>query len=290
MEDSLHENFRFQVGNFEIISLTDATAILPAQKMFPTVSEIEWQEYHHMYPTAFKGLDTWTGRISCNLIRTPEQLILVDTGLGPASTAFAQFLQTSGKLPLQLEKENIKADDIDLVFLTHLHADHVGWNTSAKDQQPIFTNARYLASKADWDFSRNRLEKEPQKSGYIHENILPLKEQERLQLIDEEIVLASGVKTFYTPGHTPGHMSIKIEADNGKIVWLLGDAAAHPLQITEPSHKYAFDNDPETAVQTRAKLIECIETEGGIVGACHFPQPGFGRIIYEQSRRYWQAL
>ncbi len=290
MNEVLSNNARFQVGDIEIISLNDAILTLPAQQMFPSVSESEWGDFYNACPNAFQDIETWTPRISCNFIDTPDQLIFIDTGVGPSSTAFAQFIRADGKLSQQMQKEGIAPADVDVVFLTHLHGDHVGWNTPAEDQHPTFSNARYLASRKDWDFCQYRLENGPQKAGYIHENIFPLLKQQRLEFIEEEITLTNGVKAFFTPGHTPGHMSIKIEGENGQKAWLLGDVAAHPLQITEPAHRYIFDHDPEAAIQTRSKLLEQIDTEGGIVGACHFPQPGFERLAYQQNKRYWQPV
>lgn len=290
MSEKINDNFRFQVGNKEIISLNDAIPNLAAREMFPSVSESEWKDFYTTYFNAFQDINMWAPRISCNFIRTPDQLILIDTGVGPSSTTFAQFIKTDGKLPQQMQKEGIAATDVDIVFLTHLHGDHVGWNTSSEDKQPFFPNAQYLASAADWDFCQYRIKNEPQKAGYIYENILPLLKQQRIEFIDGEIILANDVSAFPTPGHTPGHMSIKIEGDNGQKVWLWGDAVTHPLQITEPKHHYIFDNNIRVAIETRSKLLEQIDTEHGIVSACHFPYPGFGRLMHKHGKRYWQPM
>lgn len=294
MDIPIDENPRLQVGDIEIIRLTDVVEPFPspASQMFPTVSEAEWENFHERYPDTFSGTDTWNTWINCSLVQTPTHTILVDTGLGPANTAFAQFLQNSGELSQRLQDEGVAAADIDTVFLTHLHADHVGWNTKMEDQQPRFPNAQYIAPEADWKMCQRRLETSPENAAYVQENVAPLREHGHLELVDNEIALADGVQTVHTPGHTPGHTSVKIETDGGREqdVWLLGDVAAHPLQVTTPTHHYSFDGDPGTAAETRTDIVEQVEAQNGIIGACHFPGPGFGRVDRSSNQRYWQPI
>ena len=292
MTDTTGEASRLQIGSTEVVFVTDAQIPSPfplsLEQTFPTVSEEEWREFRGMYPYTFDSSGTWSSRVGCGLIRTPERNILVDTGVGPSSTAFSQFLHTNGRLPERLRALGVAESEIDVVFLTHLHADHVGWNVGAQDQRPTFPNARYIAPGADWEYCKWRLDNTPQNAGYIHENLIPLSEQGRLELIDEAAELTDGVRTVHTPGHTPGHMSVKVESGSGGGAWILGDAAAHPLQVTKPAHSYVFDVDPDLATETRSRVLDEAETEGATVGAPHFPEPGVGSLVREGGKRLWQ--
>ena len=113
---------------------------------------------------------------------------------------------------------------------------------------------------------------------------MPLHEQGRLELIDEAVELARGVRTVHTPGHTPGHTSVRVESGSGGGAWLLGDVAAHPLQVTKSDAAYVFDVDAELATETRSRVLEEAEAEGAFVGAAHFPEPGFGRLVRKGRR------
>ena len=291
MKDTVREAARHRVGSTEILSLADAIAPfpLPPSQAFPTVSEEEWRKLRGLYPETFDGPGSLSVRIGCSLIRTPEHTILVDTGVGPPGTAFSRLLRTGGRLPERLRAEGVAVSDIDVVFLTHLHADHVGWNVRQEDGRPTFPNARYVAAESDWEMCQLRLEDDPQGAAYVRENVIPLREQGCLELVKHQAFdLAEGVRAVSTPGHTPGHMSVKVESESGGGVWLLGDVAAHPLQVTEPAHSYCFDADPRLATEIRSRVLEEAEAEGAVVDASHFPEPGFGRLVRKEDKRYWQ--
>ena len=291
MKDMVGENARRRVGNMEVLSLTDAVAPfpLPPGRTFPSVSGEEWRRLRGLYPETFDGPGALRVRIGCGLIRTPEQTILVDTGVGPSGTAFSRLLRAGGRLPERLRAAGVAADDVDVVFLTHLHADHVGWNVREEDRQPTFPNARYIAGQADWEMCQRRLEDDPHGAAYVRENVIPLLEQGRLELVDDQAFdPAEGVRAVPTPGHTPGHTSVRVQSESGESVWLLGDVAAHPLQVAEPAHSYCFDVDPQMATETRLRVLEEAESEGAIVDASHFPNPGFGRLVRKEEKRYWQ--
>lgn len=293
MKDTTGERAPLRVGSIQILSLTDAVTPFPLSpsQTFPTVSEKEWREFREIYPNTFSGPSTLSVRIGCSLIRTREHNILVDTGVGPSSTTFSRFIQTDGELPERLREVGLAADDIDVVFLTHLHADHVGWNVGMQDRRPTFTNARYIAPREDWGMCEWRLEHDPKNAAYVRENVIPLLEQGRLELIDEATALADGVSSFRTPGHTPGHMSVKVDSGSGESVWILGDVASHPLQVTNPAHTYVFDIDAELAARTHLRVLEEVEaSEGAVVGASHFPEPGVGRLVRRGKKRHWRPI
>jgi glyoxylase-like metal-dependent hydrolase (beta-lactamase superfamily II) len=190
-----------------------------------------------------------------------------------------------------LRSEGVEPDEIDIVFLTHLHPDHVGWNVQwqGDDARLTFPKARYITSQADWAMVEGILSANPAGAGYVREQLLPLQTQGVLALIEGETLLADGLYAIPTPGHTPGHMSLLVESGEERLL-ILGDAFYHPLQLAELSHHFATDADPATANSTRQSLLARIEAEDLIITACHFPYPGFGRVRLADGVRYWEAL
>ena len=138
---------RLTVGNVEISVLHDAETALPLEMTFPNVPPQDWEEYKERYPEAFSGPDNIRAHFECYLIQSQGETILVDTGIGTAATnpgTIEGLLcgSVEGKLVSELSSAGIQPGDIDTVFMTHLHPDHVGWNlTGGADPTPTFPNA-----------------------------------------------------------------------------------------------------------------------------------------------------
>lgn len=293
MTETTGNTVKFQLGETEVIRITDATAPFPypSDKVFPTVTAGEWEAIRQRYPGSFINPTTFWGQVSCYLIRRPGRTILVDTGLGPANPAVPPG-GVSGQLLAGLRREGVEPGQVDTVFLTHLHPDHIGWNMQHSEgtARPTFPQARYVAPQADWDMGEQLLAARPDEAGHIREQILPLREGGVLSLIAGETMVAEGIYAIPTPGHSPGHMSLQLEANGGEKLLILGDAFYHPLQITGPAHHFAIDGDAPTANVTRAQLLDRIEAGDMVITACHFPEPGFGRVRREGAQRYWQPI
>ena len=127
-------------------------------------------------------------------------------------------------------------------------------------------------------------------AAYVLEQILLLQNWNILSLIVGETVLGDGICAIYTPGHSPGHMSVQIASSSGDRLLILGDAFYHPLQVTEPAHHFAGDGNAVVANTTRSELLERLEANDTIIAACHFPEPGFGRVRDHGQQRVWQSL
>jgi len=181
----------------------------------------------------------------------------------------------------------VRPDEIDLVFFTHLHPDHVGWNLT-EDGRPRFPNARYTVHRADWDTFQLAEVQQAFPFSYVDETLTPLQALGMLDLLDGEHTLTPEVTAIPAPGHTPGHMALLISSAGEKAL-LVGDAMATPAQVTEPDFKFLFDGDPDAAVATRKSLLDRIEADGMRLAGCHFPTPGWGHIVRLEGRRYFQA-
>jgi glyoxylase-like metal-dependent hydrolase (beta-lactamase superfamily II) len=288
---------RITVGDVEISHLYDLVADfgLTWDQAFPTVPAEAWEPYRRAYPSLFGPGNVPHFHAGCYLIRTPGRTILVDTGIGPASLGMARLLGTSGHLPERLRSAGVSPEDIDTVMFTHLHPDHVGWNLQQEGGQyrPTFPRARYVAHQADWD-TFHQVEVQQQLAniapGYVEQTLTPLEPLGVLDLADgDKRILSKEVTALHTPGHTPGSMSLLV-ASKGERAILVGDAFGHPAQIEHPDWYVIHDMDHPQAERTRRKLLDRIETEGLILSANHFPEPGFGRVVRLEGRRFWQAL
>ena len=212
---------------------------------------------------------------------------MVDTGIGPGPHPSRG--NRTGDMLNQLKIAGVNPEDVDLVLITHMHIDHVGWNVdyTGSEPKPYFPNARYLAPQLDWDhFTKPEFAKD---APWVAENILPLEKMGLLQLIKDGHVVSDEIKAISTPGHTPGHMSLMIssQGENGLV---LGDVLHNTAQIENTDWVSRADIDPAQTRITRRNLIDRLEREGIPGAAVHLARPGFGKIVRENGRRFWQAV
>jgi glyoxylase-like metal-dependent hydrolase (beta-lactamase superfamily II) len=262
------------VGNVEIHCLQDTWMKLPPTEVFP---ETDWSAFGEF-------LDN-EGRITMNsacwLLRSQGQTMLVDTGFGGRSTDFPILDKPS--LPSILEELSVKPTEIDLVLFTHLHFDHTGWNTVDENGAaiPLFSNARHVMQKLDWDFW---IRDENLELGQAPTNLLPVESAGLVDLVDGEYAINSEIVTVPLPGHTPGHVGFAISS-GGEKAYILGDAAHHPAQVTMTSWPCGFDVNSSDSNKSRNQIIDRIEREGALMAVNHFPHPGFGHAKREGGIR-----
>jgi len=285
------------VGNVEITILHDAEVALPFSRTFPDVPPEAWTPYLKRYPDAYtktaSGDDSLRVHFECYLVRSQGRTLLVDTGLGSANSNPNVVANigggVDGVLLKELEAAGVQAGDIDTVFLTHLHPDHVGWNVSRIDgnESPTFPNARYVAHEADWAAYETPRDSEIFGYDWWLQTVTPLHRLGVLDLIDGETELTGELTVTPTPGHTPGSMSLIINS-GGEKAFIMGDVFHGPAQVTETDWVFHYDMDPEIAGATRRKMLDRAESETAAIAICH--HSGFGRVIRESGKRYWQAL
>ena len=282
-------SFRMNVGNADIVALSDLniTHPIPLEEMWPKVPLEAWQDFEKRYPDTIND-----GRmrleIGCYLARSQGRTILIDTGYGPGPLEFLGGLR--GELMTDLASKKIDPKDVDIVFISHLHLDHVGWNTTDEGGRlvPTFPNARYIAHQADLDHFRKPEVEAAARYPYMDQYVESLVNLGVFDAISVDTDLTEEVKAILTPGHTPGHMSVLVSSQ-GQRGLIQGDAIIHPAQVTEDGWNSIFDDDHEVATETRRKLLDEVEADGTPVISCHFPAPGFGRVVRSEGKRYWQV-
>ena len=283
------------VGNVEITAVHDNEGALPLTMVFPGVEPELWTPYQQRYPECFNGdnNENFAAHFDCYLIRSEGQVILVDTGAGSMATnpgtvtAFAGGID--GRLLTDLEAAGVNREDIDTVFLTHLHPDHVGWNINNDGASPVpaFPKARYVFHKDDWEAFRPPRDSEIFGLTYWEETLAPLETAGVIEPLSGEHAITSEITAILTPGHTPGSMSLSIDSAGEKAL-VMGDVFHGPPQVSEPDWVFSFDADPDVAIQSRKKMLDRAESENAIMAICH--STGFGRIVIQEGRRYWQGL
>jgi glyoxylase-like metal-dependent hydrolase (beta-lactamase superfamily II) len=232
-------------GSIELHGVLDAVGLLgDYEELYPDVPSESWEPYRTLYPELFAG-ETWRPLCTCFLVRSAGTTILVDTGTGPPGL-WDWTAEEEGLLPDGLAALGVARDDIDVVFLTHLHIDHLGWNTDL-DGNVFFPRARSGVHADALAFARTQADRP-----HIRRCVEPL--LDRFELATGDMELAPGVTAFPAPGHYPGHVALRLESE-GESALLIADSAVHPALLDEPDWVYVFDGDPKVCVETRRWLL-----------------------------------
>ena len=272
------------IGNVEILSLSDGIMQFDLCNFFPSIPSEDWEPYgDHL--TEEHGLQI---NLACFLVRSDGHTLLVDTGMGPKP---ADSPDTPwGNLLSSFQASGVRPEDVDMVVMTHLHRDHVGWNVQRRNgaYAATFPNARYYMSAKDWEACHNP-ELQAERFSNAPECVWPLEDLGLVELVEGEQALTTELTTLPTPGHTPGHMSIMIDSQ-GQRGFILGDVLHNSVQVHETVLVSRADIDPAQTRITRRSVMERLERDGSLVAAVHLPAPGFGRVVRVEGRRSWQGV
>jgi glyoxylase-like metal-dependent hydrolase (beta-lactamase superfamily II) len=219
------------------------------------------------------------------LIRTPRHTILLDCCAGNHKDRpwWPRFNQLETPFLERLRDAGARPEDIDIVLCTHLHADHIGWNTVLRDGRwvPTFPNAKYLFSRIENDFWDPRinvaLAEDPARRIAYVDSVLPVVEAGQAQLVDGSHAIDDTLLVEPAPGHTPGHVLLKLSAGGAGGVFC-GDVLHHPLQIYAPHWNSQFCLLPDEARATRRRVLEHCSEHGALLFPTHFGAPHVAAI------------
>lgn len=223
------------------------------------------------------------------LVRTPAATLLIDTCLGndKPRPLVPEWNARSGAFAAGLGALGLEPRDIDFVLCTHLHADHVGWNTCLREGRwvPTFPRARYLFGRREVEHFRARLEREGEgvHHGLWRDSVQPVFDAGLAVLVGESHVVAPGVQLHPAPGHTPGCVMVRLD-DGHAVAWLIGDVVHHPMQVERPDWYSRFCEDPAGAVDSRLRLFEAVADSSQRIIPAHFPAPTSMRIARDDRR------
>lgn len=221
------------------------------------------------------------------LLKTPAHVILVDSCVGNDKTVPnlpAWHKRSDNRFMAALTAAGVTPDDVDYVLCTHLHTDHVGWNTKLEDGRwvPTFPNAKYLMPSADDALHRAN------DTDIYRESVLPVVEANQVEFVEAGHKLGDHITLFPTPGHTPGHVSVQLDSA-GQQALITGDALHSSAQCWHPEWHFKFDTDPDMAVTSRRSLLDTAAELQCVVLGSHFSLPSLGKVKRTATAFEWQG-
>lgn len=261
--------YAFQHGDFAIEVLSDGHISIPADLVVADARPDQRQ-------AVLERLLPHDGSLEINtnipLIRTGDDIILVDIGAGP------KYQPTDGHLSRNLSEIGLAPEAVTKVVFTHAHPDHI-WATLRDDGSLRFPNATYHVGAAEWGFwmDRDYLSSMPEA---LHEFARGAQRDlnaiaERVTLLKPGDEVVTGMSALDTPGHTPGHLSFALEGGAGLII--TADATTNQIVSFEnPEWSFGYDTLPDLAIQTRIRLVDQAATDGVMLLGYHWPYPGLG--------------
>ncbi len=222
------------------------------------------------------------------VVDTGERRIVVDTCIGndkERSIPNWSHMQTS--FLEDLESAGYPRDSIDTVLCTHLHVDHVGWNTMLVDGEwvPTFPNARYLLAEKEWHYWDEN-DADPLNANVLDDSVRPVFESGQVDLVDWTHQVCDEVRLEPTPGHTPGHVSVHIRSE-GQEALITGDCIHHPCQMSRIDWCSSADTDRARGQKTRETLLAEYADGPVLVIGTHFATPTAGHIRKRAEGGYW---
>ena len=263
---------RWNMGRVRVTKIVELETTGSTRFILPLASHEEIRKLPWLIP----DFATEEGRLKMSIhalvVETPARRIVVDTGLGNDKEGRKAPAWNGRKTPFleTMTAAGFPPDSIDTVLCTHLHVDHVGWNTRLEGHRwvPTFANARYLFGRTEYEYWRDH-SVEPDKAAVFHDSVKPIMDAGKADLVAGNIRLCDEITLIPTPGHTPGHMSVHIKSE-GEDGLLAGDVAHHPCQMAHLDWSSTADSDPVQSIVTRRNLFSRFADKPVLVIGAHF--------------------
>jgi glyoxylase-like metal-dependent hydrolase (beta-lactamase superfamily II) len=276
-------SLKFSVGDLTIHrAIEQEVPFFPALELLPQLTPDVLAENRAWLRQA-KALDDADVLILCfqsYIVRTPHHTILIDSCIGNDKQRPGRpnwHMKTDDTYMRALAATGITPADIDYVMCTHLHVDHVGWNTKLENGRwvPTFPRARYVFGKAEYDYwsEQNKKAEVPP----FADSVLPVVEADRAEMVSNDFAIGDHMRILPTPGHTPGHVAFALGKGKDSAVFS-GDLMHTPLQTLYPELSPKFDVDPAQAAVTRRNFLERYCDTDTLCCTAHFPSPSVGKI------------
>ena len=222
--------------------------------------------------------------IQSYVIKTSHHTILVDTCVGNHKSRPARpswHMQNSPFIE-ELGSVGVHPEEVDFVLCTHLHVDHVGWNTKLLDGRwvPTFPNAKYIFSRNEFELWAARYEKgETVPVPLVYEDsVLPIVEADQAIIVEDTHQIDDGMWLEPAPGHTPGHVMLNLKSGE-ETALMSGDVIHHPLQLIRPEWSSRACEDPHLSAVSRTKMLERVADTNTLLCPAHFGSPTMGHVI-----------
>ena len=307
------DNATYAVGSTRIVKVNEldlndftATRLLPELDPATLEAHPDWvtaTTYDKTTGKVFLSVHTW-------VLRHQDKVILIDTGVGNDKTRPTMRMLEHLHEPYleRLAAVGVQPEQVDYILLTHIHADHVGWNTRDENGTwvPTFPNAKIICSKLEWQYgaaltaeddeavNAARAEAdlgEPTRipvQGVFADSMMPVEAEVELISVDGREMLP-GIRFLAIPGHSIDHAAIMVSSENEHAIFG-GDVMHHPLEIYDPSLTSMFCEFPDAAVRSRRWLLNEVVETNALYFSSHFPVSSVGHIRREDDRYTWAFI
>ncbi len=276
----------WQVGGIRITRIPELDRIPGMKGLLPdatpaALAPIDWLRPHFV---------TDDGKLNASIhafvVEAEGRCILVDTCVGnDKPRSYAGWDRMQGPFLERLAAAGYVPEQIDTVLCTHMHVDHVGWNTRWQDDRwvPTFPQARYLFGRTEYEHWLAASREASDSDGLDHGQVLadsvqPVLDAGLATFVEAPFEVCAGVSLLPTPGHTPGHVSVELRSA-GVAAFITGDLMHHPCQIARPHWAATADVDAAVAVATRMHILERVAASGELLLGTHFASPTAGRVV-----------
>jgi len=272
----------WKIGAVTVTRIVEIELPVPYSEARPFLAEarpevlktIPW-----LYPNYVNDDGALRLSIHALLVEAPGLRLVVDTCIGndrPRSLLGGQALATD--FLDQLAAAGWSRESVDHVVCTHLHVDHVGWNTLLVDGKwvPTFPKAKYLIGAQE--YAHWSAHEDAEQQVILSDSVQPIFDAGLAELVEMDHRLSPEVRLIPTPGHTPGHVSVMIESE-GQVAMITGDAVHHPCQLAHPDWSPPFDSDGKASAVMRRQLFEDAADKPVLVIGTHFAAPTAGHVV-----------
>lgn len=276
----------WKIGNVEVTRIVEVNNhVDPLAVLLEDGSPELMKKYDWLFPDFATPDGDMMISFQCFVVKTPERQIMLDTCIGnDRRRVFDIFTNMQGSFLEDLALTGCTPETVDTVLCTHLHFDHVGWNTQLVNGNwvPTFPNARYLFSEQEWEHWKDMPRDGSVEAEHLVDSIDPILAAGLVDLVGPNHQVTDEIRLIPTPGHTPGHVSVHISSQ-GKDAVITGDLMHHPVQFAVPDMRANFCMDADLACKTRREFIQRYENRKAFVIGSHFCDPTAGWIVRDEE-------
>ena len=272
---------KWRIGSVTVTKIVELESTGGSRFILPQATREAVGGMHWMKPHFMDDEGRLKMSVHALVIETPSRRIVVDTCIG--NDKQGRFVPTwnglQGPFLRDLAAAGFERESIDTVMCTHLHVDHVGWNTMMVDGRwvPTFPNARYLMARAEFEYWQAKRDHDEQEAVFA-DSVRPVFEAGLVDLVETTHRVCDEVRLVPTVGHTPGHVSVEISS-GGEQALITGDFVHHPCQMAWPQWASAADFDPEQSTRTRREVFGRLAGTPTLVIGTHFAGATAGRVV-----------